>query len=323
MKRALTFAIAVALAACGPRIKPEVAPEKPSDTISDAPDAPSRRGASPQQEILIGEMCPSAVSGRPGVMPVVMRRLSWEDDRDELAEVLERSMAKQFSVLGWDGRRVGVFSVIGAATAPSGRVFAAGSYAGGSACEVRAAGGTKPVPDCEKTLLSCGLAIAPLRPAGGLGAAPFEEDPDPASFEPSGVCVDDGKLLVDLDGDGKVEAFSVDAFVDPFRAPANEVTAISRGKSKCTPSFAARSVVPPGDPRDWRGLDVIGTLDLDGDGRAEIIAVYNYQARRTWAVYSARSSGGRLDLVGEGVPWPRGDWAKEPSQQVMPETSTE
>jgi hypothetical protein len=303
-RRALAAAITIAIAGgCGPRYDPRGPDTGPSET----PPAPEPREAvgPPSRELMIGEMCPAAASGRPGVMPLVMRRLGWTDDRGEVAEALERNMARQFSVLGWDGRRVGVFSVIGAAEGPSG-VFAAGSYAGGSACEVPAPGGkTRAVPDCEKTLLSCGLAIAVLRPSGGAGAAPFEEEPDPAAFTPAGACVAGDRLVFDVDDDGRREAFRVSDFLDAFRAPADEVSAVPAGKAKCDPSFASRGVLPASDPRDWRGLDVVGVLDLDGDGRRELIAVFNYQTRRTWAIYSARSSAGRLDLVGEGVAWPR------------------
>lgn len=309
MKRALIAATAVALIACGPRVKPRGPAEEPSKiAATTGGPRPATRSVAPSQEVLIGEMCPSAVSGRPGVMPLVMRRLSWDDDRDNIAEVLERNMARQFSVLGWDGRRVGVFTVAGAATSPNNRTFASGSYAGGSACEIRVPGAEpRPEPECEKTLYSCALAIATLRPVGAAGTPPFEEDPDPTKFETGGVCAADGKVIVDIDGDGKTEAFPAAAFLDPFRAPAEEVSAVATGRSKCEPRFAARAVLPATDPRDWRGLDVVGVLDLDSDGRFEIIAIYNYQGRRTWAVYSAQTSSGRLDLVGESVPWPRPD----------------
>ena len=310
MKRALLIVCGLALVACGPRIKPEGPDEEPTDSLTGEPSTrPPKPAAPPPQEVLIGEMCPTAAAGRAGVMPLFARRLGWNDDRDELSELLERNMARQFSVLGWDGRRVGVFTAVGAATSEENRVFAAGSYAGGSACEVRGKGGAEPtaVPACEKTLYACGVAIAVLRPSGGQGRQPFEEDPDPVRFKSGGACASGGKLLIDVDADGRVEAFPAARFLDPFRAPAEEVTAVAGGGAKCDPSFAIHAALPAGDPRDWRGLDIVGVLDLDADGRFEIIAIYNYQGRRTWAVYSARSTAGRLDLVAEGVPWPRPD----------------
>jgi hypothetical protein len=44
-------------------------------------------------------------------------------------------------------------------------------------------------------------------------------------------------------------------------------------------------------------------VDLDGDGRREIVMVYQYATRRTWAIYSATATSSRLDLVGEAEPW--------------------
>lgn len=306
MKRTTWIVAATLLASvgCGPRYKPKGPSAEPSKTTK---AAPRRRPAArpPAQEVLIGEMCPAAVKGRPGVMPVIMRRLSWTDSREEMAEVLERNMARQFSVLGWDGHRVGTFSVVGSAEGAAG-VYAAGGYAGGSACETHGpTGETRPIPECEKTMLSCALSIAALKAPGGLGAPPFDEQPDPLELPTGGACVTKGKLLFDVDRDGHPEAFRTADFLDPFRAPAEEVSSIAAGKAKCEPHFAVRAALPATDPRDWRGLDILGVIDLDGDGRDELVAAYNYQTRRTWAIYSARSSSGSLDLVGEGVPWPR------------------
>ena len=50
-------------------------------------------------------------------------------------------------------------------------------------------------------------------------------------------------------------------------------------------------------------LDVLGVLDLDGDGRREVAVAFRYPDGRTLALYSALSLSGRLELVGEAVPW--------------------
>ena len=143
-----------------------------------------------------------------------------------------------------------------------------------------------------------------LEPSGGYRSRPFGEDPDPADPAEGTACVVDGKLLVDIDGDGYDEAYPTSAFVTVARAPAEEVVAVARGTSHCqVRQFALRGVVPAADPRDWRGLDVVGVADFDGDGRREIVAVYQYQGRRTWALFSASESVARLDRVGEAVPW--------------------
>jgi hypothetical protein len=250
-------------------------------------------------------MCPQAAGGRAGVVPVMARRLSWVVDTDELAGMLERRWARQFSVFGWDGRRVGLFSVAGAAEAGPHPAVAIGSYAGASPCQPPARSGTDVTfdPDCVAALEHCGVAVAVLEPAGGIDARPFDEDPEPSTFDVGRACAVDGVLLVEIDGDGTTEAFPLDQFLDNFRAPPEEIMAVPRKEASCALSFASREVVPPADPRDWRGLDVLAVVDLDGDGRRELIVTYRYSDRRTWAIYSPRSTTARLELVGEGVPW--------------------
>jgi len=303
MHSRLSVALLAAACACGPRVDP-ADPDR-------APDTPAGRGPSRAQsdrrgarDVLIGEMCPTAAAGRPAVLPLFLRNVGWQAQAADVSAPLERRAARQFMVLGWDGRRVGIFSVAGASEVDDG-VAAIGAFAGASPCEKkRGPGQPKELEaDCVTVEANCGLAVSVLEPSGGFEARPAEEDPDPSDFEPAGMCVAKGLLLVDVDGDGKNEAFPAAAFLDESRGPADEVGAVQAGDAKCAPRFAARAVVPAGDPRDWRGMDVVGVADFDGDGRREIVAVYQYAGRRTWALYSATDFPGRLDLVGEAVPW--------------------
>ncbi len=303
--RVALLAVACAsVCACGPRVDP-ADPDRAADTGRGATGprtGPDRRGT---RDVLIGEMCPTAAAGRPAVLPLFLRNVGWQSQAADVSAPLERRNARQFAVLGWDGRRVGVFSVAGASEVDDG-VAAIGAFAGGSPCEKpRRPGQAKELQaDCVTAQAHCGLAVAVLEAAGGFEARPAEEDPDPAPIEPAGLCVAKGLLLVDVYADGTSEAFPVGAFLDEARGPADEVGAVSPGGARCDrPVFAARGVVPPGDPRDWRGMDVVGVADFDGDGRREIVAVYQYAGRRTWALYSATDFPGRLDLVGEAVPW--------------------
>ena len=101
-----------------------------------------------------------------------------------------------------------------------------------------------------------------------------------------------------------VEAYPVAEFLSRARAPAEEVLAVPADGPACTPAFARRYVIPAFDSNHFLGMDLIGVVDLDTDGRKELIVVYQYQEKRTWAVYSAKSSVARLDLMAEAVPWP-------------------
>jgi hypothetical protein len=296
--------IAAVLVGCGPRVDP-AEPERGADAPAAAPGPRARPGqARGTRDVLIGEMCPTAAAGRPAVLPLFLRTIGWQAQSADVSAPLERRSARQFAILGWDGRRVGLFSVAGAAEVNDG-VAAIGAFAGASPCARRGRPGqaAELEGECVAAQASCGLAVAVLEPGGGPGARPVEEDPDPTDIEPAGACVANGLLLVDVDGDGKNEAFPTAGFLDASRGPADEVGAVAAGSATCTPKFAARAVVPPGDPRDWRGMDVVGVADFDGDGRREIVAVYQYAGRRTWALYSATDFPGRLDLVGEAVPW--------------------
>jgi len=259
------------------------------------------------REVLIGEMCPAAVDKRAAVLPLLARRVSWMADPDDASWAIERGAARLFSVFAWDGRRAGSFQVAGATDAGLDAMVGIGSYAGASPCDQpsRGTGATKEYDDCVAAQQRCGLALAVLEPAGGFAARPYEEAPDPVDYATGGGCVDGGVLHVDIDGDGEVETFEAARFVEALRGPAEEVTAVDAKEATCEPAFAVRGIVPAGDPRDWRGLDLLGVVDVDGDGRFELVLVYHYEDRRTIAVYSAVSSPVRLELVGEAIPWQR------------------
>jgi hypothetical protein len=298
-------ALAALLCACGPRVAPAGPGTEPSGSARKSEPAPSKvepTARPPFREVLVGEMCPRAADGRPAVKPLFVRALGWSDAAEDAASAVERRAARQFSVLAWDGRRAGLFSVAGIAEVGDQDV-AVGAYAGSSPCaRPRDAGDAGYHPDCVTSQDHCGLAVATLD-RGRPDEQPFEADPDPLSLTPGGACVAGDKLLIDIDGDGSEEAFVARDFVNAVWAPAEEVLAVPRSNETCTPAFAMHHAVPPADPRHWRGLDVVGVVDLDGDGRRELILAYHYAARRTWAIYSATSIAGRLDLVGEAEPW--------------------
>lgn len=303
----IIFILVAGLWACGPRVVPEgpgAGPEAQGPTEATPGVRAARPASPPMHEALVGEMCPQAASGRPGVLPMIVRTLTWSNESEDVSAPIERRGARQFSILSWDGRRAGLFSVAGAADVGLDRQVASGAYAGVSPCSKPSrAGGGEFFAECVEALDHCGLAVAFLERASGMDARPFEEDPEPRPIAVGGACVEADKLVVDIDGDGLEEAYAAASFLDPIREPADEVLAVPRDAVQCTPAFARRHVIPAEDPKHWRGLDLLGVLDLDGDGRKELVMAYHYSEHTTWAVFSAVTMTGRLDLVGEAVAW--------------------
>jgi hypothetical protein len=127
-----------------------------------------------------------------------------------------------------------------------------------------------------------------------------------------GACLSGESLTVDIDGDGAAESFPLGGFIDAVRAPAEEVLAAPVVGVACDPSFALYDhvIVPPpedpeaaDDPRYHVTVDIVAVADLDGDGRHEVAVSYRYAQGRTLALYSAIAQAGRLERVGEAIPW--------------------
>jgi hypothetical protein len=297
-RTAFAAAAVVALAACGPRARPDGAEPAPEPERAAAlAMAPPGRG------VLVGEMCPQGAAGRPAVAPLLVRGVGWSADPDDVAAALERS-ARAFAVLGHDGTRAGIFEVLGAAEIGLASEVAIGSYAGRSPCAPATHdGGAEPDAACTRATGGCGLAIASIEPGGDGVTLP--------EVVAGAACAAGGSLVVDVDGDGVPEAFTIAQFVDAERAPAEEVTATLVAAPSCTEAFAIYGLVvapPPeagvaDDPRYHVTLDVIAVADLDGNGRREVVISFRYPHGRTIALYSAVRHAGRLDLVGEAEPW--------------------
>jgi hypothetical protein len=287
------------LVACGPVVRPEAPGEEPT------PPRVIKRSAPPAgRSALIGEMCPQAAGGRPGLAPLALRDISWSSDRAELVNALARGNAAQFAVLAVDGRKAGTFSAIG--TADVGGVEAGiGSFAGSPPCS-RPAGGVEVTGDakCLEAQRGCGLSVATLGAAGGQFS-----DVETPEIAIGGACKTGDVLAIDIDADGAPEMFPIAAFVDPARAPAEEVSAAAVVVPACTPVFALHGLVPTPaqgvvmDGKHKVELDILGVLDVDSDGRREVVVAFRYFESRTVAVYSAMSSSARLELVGESAPW--------------------
>lgn len=290
------------LAGCPRQPAPEAPGTEPTPPQVDRRTATATGGHS----ALLGELCATGAGGRPGVAPLAARGVSWTADPDELAAPLNRGQTGAFAVLGVDGRRVGVFNAIGVAELAGSGSVAVGSYAGGSPCAAPGAVGSTPADDpaCVAATGGCGLALAPISSGGAFTAL------EPPEVAIGGACVAGDTVVIDIDGDGAPEGFPLIGFLDGSRAPAEEIAAAAVVTGACTPTFTRYGLAIAvdaaiGDPRHRVTLDVLGVLDVDGDGRREVIIGLRYAERRTIAVYSAVDSAARLALIGESEPWPK------------------
>jgi hypothetical protein len=296
-----SLVLTLGLAACGPQVRPAM-----FDTEDEpAATAPVVGTAAPGRGVLVGEMCPRGAAGRPAVAPLLVHGVGWSTDAEEIELQLSRA-ARAFAVLGLDGKRAGIFEVLGAVDAGLAVDVAIGGYVGRPPCAPASdEGGAREDAACLKATRGCGLAVAALERRGGADL----EVPDPTI---GGACRSGDHLVVDVDGDGASEAFPLAQFVDPVRAPAEEVLAAPVVAPACEARFTiyGHVVAPPrepgvsDDPRYHVTLDVLGIVDLDGDGRREVVVAYRYPEGRTLAVYSAVRQAGRLELVGEASTWP-------------------
>lgn len=312
--RFVPFALASAvLAGCGPTVKPPMPPPDPGPVAKVERPRPS---VGPGRHVVVGEMCPQGAGGRPAVAPLVMRTLSWTDSADEVGAAVERGSVPRFSVFGTDGRLAGAFDTLGLVDVTGGAPVASGTYAGASPCtgEVAAkpgnatAGGQVATraedPACGKATGGCGLAVGELTQSG--------EPPDTTPFTTGGACISGDQLAVDIDGDGRVESFPLAGMLDGIRGPAQEWTASPMLGAACTPKFQLYDIrlapePDPGKPVDAKAVvmvDVLGVIDLDGDGKKELVLAQRFPNVRSIVVYTATSSAQRLELAGEAASFP-------------------
>ena len=151
---------------------------------------------------------------------------------------------------------------------------------------------------CHRHLLPEALWVALCR---------SDDPPVTPAYSTGGACLTGDALAVDIDGDGAVETFPLSGVLDGIRGPAQEWSATRSAKTACTPKFTLYDVrlapeAEPGKSPDARAvvmLDLLGAIDLDGDGRKELVVALRFPTVRTVVVYSARNSPERLELVGE------------------------
>lgn len=238
--------------------------------------------------LLLGWYCPEMAMGRPGVRPLWTNNGQWSDDSEELSSTIASRSVKRLSVLRWSGGLAGWFSVAGLATL-SGQALAIGSYQGTSTCNAAAVGKASQLdPVCVKETSECGLAIGYIEPSSGFESRPYEEDPDSTSIAYGSGCEVGNVLVVDTDGDGATEKFLLDDLSSEEEAPV-ELPASSTPDT-CTPSFG--SVIND-------KLVRLATLDIDGDGRMEILF---RRGAEEFLLYGAPNHPARLELLGRHKP---------------------
>jgi hypothetical protein len=263
---------------------------------------PARGG----RQVVVGELCLQSAAGRPAVAPLLMRTTQWTDNQAEVTGAVERGATPRFVAFGVDGKAAGVFDTLGLADLTLGQSVAAGTYVGGAPCTSDAGQGQRAEdPRCGPATGGCGLAVAELtRP---------DDPPEAPAYQTGGACVTADALAVDIDGDGAVEWFPLAGVLDGIRGPAQEWSASQAQKPPCTARFVSYDIKlapepEPGKPADPRAvvlLDLLGVVDLDGDGRKELVIALRFPTVRTIVVYSATSSPQRLELVGEAQSFQR------------------
>ena len=288
---------------CAPSFRPPAPPPEPGPVGKLERQRPKATGG---RQIVVGELCPQGAAGRPAIAPLIMRTVSWNDTPAEVSELVERGSTPRFVVFGVDGKAAGVFDTLGVADIGLTQSVAAGTYVGGAPCTRDAGQGQRAEdPHCAPATGGCGLAVAEI-------ARP-DDPPITPAFTTGGACLSGDAIAVDIDGDGVVESFPLASVLDGVRGPAAEWSAAPLAGAACTPTFelydiklaAAPEPGKPVDPKSVVVLDVMGVVDLDGDGRKELVIALRFSTVRTILVYTATGSPQRLELAGEGQSFPR------------------
>jgi hypothetical protein len=289
--------LALVAFSCGPRPRPDTPfPEEGVTRRERAPVPAVHAG----RQIVVGELCLQSAVGRPAVAPLIMRTTQWTDNVTEVDNAVERGSTPRFAAFGVDGKVAGVFDTVGLADIALGQSVASGTYVGGPPCSSDGEKGQRlEDPACMAATGGCGVAVSELERPDDL--------PETPTYAIGGACLAGASIGVDIDGDGVNEWFPLSGVLDGTRGPAQEWSAGSQLKAPCDAKFAAYDVkLQPEteagrttDPRATVTLDLLGVIDLDGDGRKELVLALRFPTVRTVVVYSATGSPQRLELVGE------------------------
>jgi hypothetical protein len=291
------LALIASSSACRPAVRPDA--PFPEEGVVRKERAPKANPHAVGRQVVIGELCPKLADGRPGVAPLLMRTTQWTDSNEEVVNAVERGSTPRFAAFGVDGKLAGVFDAVGVADIAPGQSIATGTYVGGAPCSSDAGKGQRTDdPACIAATHGCGLAVAQLERPDDL--------PEVPAYQIGGVCIAGDLLGVDVDGDGVAEWFPLVGVLDGTRGPAQEWDAGTVARpcdgtfvsfdNKIQPETEAGKAT---DPRATVTLDVLGVVDVDGDGRKDLVLALRFPTVRTIVVYSAANSARRLELVGE------------------------
>lgn len=309
-RRVAWLALLLGAAGCPPTVMPPKPPPDPGPIAKTDP-GPGKGPRVTGRQIVVGEMCPQGAAGRPAIAPLMMKTFDWSSRAEEVSGALERGQVPRFTVFGTDGKSAGTFDTVGVADVGMEVSVGVGTYVGASPCTSASGGGasTKEArvedPACGVATASCGVALGELvRP---------DDPPETGVFATGGACISGDTIAIDIDGDKIAESFPLAGVLDPVRGPSSEWTAAPTAGAACTPTFSIydlKLVRPPepGKPVDTKSivvLDVLAVVDIDGDGRKELVLAMRFPTVRTILVYSARTTSTRLELVGEGESFPR------------------
>jgi hypothetical protein len=262
-------------ASCGARAEPVVPGPAAVDRVP-TPQPRRLQGTPPEDarpRYLVGEVCFTLALRVDHFFPLFAGGdVEWTAD-ESVARVPLTEAAQHFNVLGFDGARHGGMVTVpdGVPTDPRGFL---GVYRGvkstGPCSVVRPDGKRMAMWDCAQAG-GCGIAVA--------YEARTSPPPAPPAVERvlTDLCVVEGKLIGDLDGDGAAEIYSIDGFRDDGAIQGSPYTG-----APCNGRFAWYRVVLGDDM-----LDVLGTADLDQDGRLELLIAYTTEAGSRWvALYT-------------------------------------
>jgi hypothetical protein len=287
----LLIIAAPALLACGNPLQAPKNPENVTHSPVRGPQAkPPSKAPDNGRSVLLGWFCPKQGAGRPAIRALFARDPSWTSALAPQNRAIASRRVKRFTVLAWEGHAAGSMIVMGSAQDAGGKM-AMGSYVGASVCQPKSTSGTEEQPDedpvCRALSEGCALALGELEHAGGFEARPYEEDPERLDLFRGKACESGDVLRLDTDGDGKVELFSIADLRTPGVSPVELPMSVESAPT-CVPSFAA--AVP-----DHPDLVRMAVLDVDGDGRSEILYRRN---GNEFLLYGAPSSPARLELLG-------------------------